>query len=136
MTYEDIIKAKEKCYELIKILEDDNLLKIFKYYKGDIGPLINTKCRKDMTCGDIDCVQYDYKKKIFRIIECKRSLENSKKSQNDLLELFTQIKIEGYKVGIYKIIGDPPYAKAQIINIATKKIFDVDHNQLINFLNL
>ena len=136
MEYNEIIKSKEKCYEIIKFLEDENLLKIFRYYKGDLLPLINSKCRKTMTCGDIDCFQYDYVKKIFRIIECKRVNETQKQSQNNFLNFATNIKIEGYKTEVYKIIGDPPFLTAVIINMKTKEQKTVSHEDLLKFLNL
>ena len=135
MTYEEIIEAKRKCYEIIEFY-DKKLLEIFKYYKGDLLPLINCKCRKNMTCGDIDCVQWDFYKKIFRIIECKRIGERQKPSQNKLLDFFTKIKVDDYKVEIYKIIGNPPFESATIIDIKNKTQKVVDNKELLEFLNL
>ena len=133
--YEGILMAKEHCYDIIK-QENPEFLKIFKYYKGDLLPLINTKCRKNMTCGDIDCIQWDFSKKILRIIECKRSNEINKDSQNKLLNFLADIKIIGYRVEVYKIIGNPPFNSAEIIDIKNNTKKTVDNKTLIKFLNL
>ena len=133
--YLRIIEAKRKCFEIINFY-DEELLKIFKYYKGDILPLINAECRKDMTCGDKDCVQWDFNKKIYRIIESKRTKEIQKESQDRLLKFETNIQIPNYKIEVYKIIGDPPFETATIINMVNNESKIVNHNELIQFLNL
>ncbi len=136
MTYEEIIEIKSKCYRLIREKLGEDYLRIFKYYKGDLLPLINTKVRKNMTCGDIDCIQWDYYKKQLRIIESKRALEESKLSQNRLLEFLSEIKIPEYKVNVYKIIADPPFEKSKIIHIKSGIEKEFNYNELVNFLNI
>ena len=113
--YEGLLIAKDCCYEVIKKEYGQEFLNIFKYFKGDLLPLIHSKCRRNMTCGDIDCIQWDYYKKRLRIIESKRTIENNKISQNRLLEFFSQIKIDGYNIEVFKIVGDPPFKNFYII---------------------
>ena len=135
-SYEEVLTIKDRCYQIIKKYLGNEYLQVFKYYKGDLLPLINTKCRKDMTAGDKDGVQWDFNKKIYRIIESKRTNEIQKSSQDRLLKFETSIQISNYQVEVYKIIGDPPFETSTIINMANDKIQTVNHNQLIDFLNI
>ena len=136
MKYEDILTAKNSCYEIIKKNLGQKFFDIFKYYKGDLLPFINTKIRKDMTCGDIDCIQWDYNKKILRIIEGKRSREQNKNSQDKLLKFLSSIVIPEYKVSIYKAIGDPPYNNVKVFNIKTGIIKQFNQEEFIKFLEM
>ena len=135
-TYEQILEMKNKCYELIKKELGDNYLSVFKYHKGDILPLIHVKVRKDMTSGDIDGFQWDYNKNVLRFIESKRTSEINKDSQNKFLQFLSRIEIPGYKVNVYKIIGDPPFDTAKVIHVNTGLEIEFNHSQLIDFLNI
>jgi hypothetical protein len=136
MNYEEILKIKEDCYRLIKEQLGEEALRVFKYHKGDLLPLIHTEVRKNMTCGDIDCLQWDFYKNVLRIIECKRTTENNKASQDKLLEFLSNIEIPGYKIDTYKIIADPPFNVARVIHIKSglEKLYN--HEELIEFLNM
>lgn len=134
-TYEQILEMKEKCYWIIKTQLGDEYLQVFKYHKGDLLPFIHTKVRKSMTTGDMDAVQWDFYKNVFRIIECKRTTEFNKDSQNRLLEFLSKIKIPEYKFNVLKIIGDPPYDTAQVIDIRSGKDKIMTQEELIKFLN-
>ena len=136
MNYEEILEKKNKCFQLIKEKLGEDYLQVFKYYKGDLLPLIHTKVRKDMTCGDIDCIQWDYYKNNLRIIESKRTNELNKNSQNKLLEFLSEIKIPEYKVNVYKIIGDPPFEKSKVIHIKSRVEKEFNQKELIDFLNI
>jgi hypothetical protein len=135
-SYDDIIRMKQDCYEVIKKYLGEDHLRVFKYHKGDLLPLIHTDVRKNMTCGDIDAFQWDYQKRVFRIIECKRRLENNKSSQNTFLNFLSTIQIPGYTFRVLKIIGDPPFERCEVINIKTgiKKI--ITRSELIKILNM
>ena len=136
MNYNEIVEIKNKCYQIIREQLGEEYLRVFKYYKGDLLPLINTEIRKNMTCGDIDCLQWDYYKKVFRIIECKRSNENNKISQDRLLKFLSELEIPEYQFDVYKIIADPPFETARIIHIKSGIENEMNHDELIDFLNI
>ena len=107
------------------------------YYKGEIMPFININCRKDMTAGDIDCITWDFNKKIFRIIEAKRPSENQKESQHKMLKfLQDNINIEGYKFDVYKITGDAPFDSVQIYSFRNNNFLSTNFVGLKLFLEM
>lgn len=110
------------------------------YYKGEILPFININCRKDMTTGDIDGFQWDYKRKILRFIESKRSNEDQKNSQSTLLSWMQRnimIRDKEYSFEIYKIKGDPPYDKSNIYSYTQNVwIWNATFDQLKRFLDM
>ncbi len=136
MEYEKILKMKQECFDLISSQLGEEYLSVFKYYKGDLLPFINTKIRKNMTCGDLDSVQWDFYKGIFRIIECKRTGERNKESQDRLLEFLSKIEVSGYRFDVYKIVGDPPYTSCWIQNMKTKEVKEFAQDELTKWLNM
>jgi hypothetical protein len=122
----------EECYRMfVKARQTLN------YYKGEIMPFINMNCRKDMTAGDIDCIIWDFYKKILRIVEAKKSNEYQKNSQHRLLKFLQEnVKIEGYEFDVYKIIGDAPYDFVQIFSFKNEKYIVTNFNGLKRFLEM
>lgn len=112
--------------------------KLMNYYKGEVLPFVNKMCRKDMTSGDIDGFIWDYKRKVYIVIEQKRSQEKHKDSQHLHLQfmqamldalLYTE-RFGSYKFYVFKIIGDPPFNNCIVHNIATDEKKDVNQEQL------
>lgn len=118
------------------------------YYKGEVLPFINKICRKDMTSGDIDGFVYDYKKKIYMLLEQKWCREESKGTQDNhlrfLVALLNEAKkgefFKNWKLGVYKIIGDPPFTNCTIKQFAVKaqddRIIRISRTELEGFFNL
>lgn len=114
------------------------------YYKGEILPFVNKLCRKSMTSGDIDGFVWDYRKKIYIVIEQKWSAERQKESQDLHLEFISAILNEAKKQPrfadwyfyVFKIVGDPPFHTAHVINIATKETKKIDRRNLIHLLEM
>lgn len=118
--------------------------KNINYYKGEILPFINKLCRKNMTSGDIDGFVWDYNKKTYIAIEQKWSNENNKKSQDLHLKFLSAIFAEvvkcerfcDYKFYVLKIIGDPPFEKCKIINIADDSEKIIDRQSLVDLFEM
>ncbi len=118
------------------------------YYKGEVLPFINKICRKDMTSGDVDGFIYDYKKKIYMVLEQKWVREESKGSQDNHLRFLAAILNEAtkgaqfreWKMGVYKIIGDPPFTTCKVQQFAVKpqddRIIQIARTELQGFFNL
>ena len=114
------------------------------YYKGEILPFVNKLCRRNMTSGDIDGFVWDYKKKIYIVIEQKWSTERQKDSQDLHLEFINAILNEAKKQErfadwsfyVFKIVGDPPFHTAHVINIDTKETRKIDRRNLIHLLEM
>jgi hypothetical protein len=112
--------------------------KMMNYYKGEVLPFVNKMCRKDMTSGDIDGFIWDYYRKVYIVIEQKRSLEKHKDSQHKHLqflqamhdELIYTERFAAWKFYVFKIIGDPPFHNCIVHNIATDEKKDVNQEQL------
>lgn len=118
--------------------------KKINYYKGDVLPFIHKCCRKDMTTGDIDGFIFDYKRKIYYVLEQKWTKEKHKESQDihlqflvTLLDLASESeRFSGWTFGVYKIIGNPPFANVRIIDFRTHECKTIDRNQFVKFLEL
>lgn len=114
------------------------------YYKGEVLPFIHKICRKDMTSGDIDGFVWDYKKKIYLLIEQKRTREKHKNTQDLHLKfidtIFQEMKFSkrfyDYRFYVLKIIGDPPFNTATVINMSTCETKKIDQKGLINLLEM
>lgn len=138
MTYKEILKIKDECYDCIKKQLGEQHLSVFKYHKGDILPLIHAEVRKDMTCGDIDGFQWDFQKKTLRFIESKRTNENTKESQTRFLKFFANnVQIPVYKFNVYKIISDPPFDKATVVDMKSNLLHEFNnHESFVDWLNV
>ena len=93
LSYDDVLRIKEECYQVIEKYYGKNYLAVFRYFKGDLGCFVNKNIRRNMTTGDIDFIQWDYSisKKILRIIECKKINEYQKESQDKLLDFLSKL---------------------------------------------
>ncbi len=95
------------------------------YYGSDYNKFLRECCRKNMTVINIDCLQWDYKKGILRIVESKHWGERTKKLQREVLNLLSVVL--GYcnsvarrmKFQVYIVIGNPPYKKIRVENLIT-----------------
>jgi hypothetical protein len=118
---------------------DSEFKKKRNYYKGRLNPFVRFVCRPDMTTGDIDFIQWDFKKNKLRIIECKTCNENQKESQNKLLDFLAsnlELKNKEYKLEIFKMIGDEPFEIVKLINLQTKEIINYNQEEFIKFINM
>lgn len=112
--------------------------KMMHYYKGEVLPFVNKMCRKDMTSGDIDGFIWDFKRKIYIVIEQKRPQERQKNSQHLHLQFLHAIfnealntdRFRSYKFYVFKVIGDPPFHNCIVHNIATNEKKNVNQDQL------
>ncbi len=114
------------------------------YYKGEVLPFIHKVCRKDMTSGDIDGFVWDYRKKIYLLIEQKRTKERHKDSQDLHLKfieaIFSEMKhserFSNYKFYVLKIVGDPPFRTSTVINISDNMVKEIDQYTLKDLLEM
>lgn len=119
-----------------------------KYYKGEVLPFINKICRKNMTSGDIDGFIFDYKKKTYMVLEQKWCSEQSRESQDMHLRFLAVIldeakkvqRFNDWKMGVYKIIGDPPFNTCTVKQFGLKEEDDqeirIERLELESFFNL
>jgi len=114
------------------------------YYKGEILPFVNKLCRKNMTSGDIDGFLWDYKKKIYIVIEQKHIREKHSQSQDLHLQFINAIlksaaetdRFCDWTFYVFKIVGNPPFNECVIHNIDTSESKKVNRKQLIDILEM
>lgn len=98
-----------------------------RYYGSDYNKYINTECRKDMTVMNIDCLQWDFKLSILRIVESKHVNEYINKDSfqfkalNFIATIFEWLNkiAKRYTFQIYLVVGSPPYQKLMVENLLT-----------------
>lgn len=124
--------------------------KSINYFKGEVLPFVHLCCRKDMTSGDIDGFVWDFKRKIYRVFEQKWATENQKKSQHMHLAFLAEVlaiaraseRFAGWEMGVYKIIGDPPFIKSTVeqISVRDRHVFSkkkvATRVELMEFMNM
>jgi len=114
------------------------------YYKGEILPFVNKLCRKNMTSGDIDGFLWDYKKKIYIVIEQKHIREKHSQSQDLHLQFINAIlksaaetdRFCDWTFYVFKIVGNPPFNESVIHNIDTSESKKINRKQLIDILEM
>lgn len=135
----DELKRKNKQLSLENV-ELNKRLKDCTYYGSPLNKLVDEECTRNMTAMNIDLIMYEKNKKIIRIIESKHENEHMGYAQRRLLMLLsifekTIKQYLDYNFEIYTIRGNPPYNSVSIQKMKEDIIIDVNHNELINFLN-
>jgi len=111
-----------------------------RYYGSDLNKMIDKECTRFMTVMNIDLIMYEKYSKSIRIIESKHSHEKMRNPQYNLLMIlstFEKILKQNtdYSFEVFTIYGDPPYKTAWIKKMNKNLSIEVNHNELINFLN-
>ena len=105
------------------------------YYGSDLNRLIDERCTRKMTCNNLDCVLVKVSQRKIRFIESKHINEGSKKGQQLLLDLLSQMNLNGWGIESYLVRGEYPYETASVLNIKTKETRIMNQQQLILWLN-
>lgn len=111
-----------------------------RFYGSDLNRMIDKECTRFMTVMNIDLIMYEKYSKSIRIIESKHSHEKMRSPQYNLLMIlstFEKILKQNtdYSFEVFTIYGDPPYKTAWIKKMNKNLSIEVNHNELINFLN-
>lgn len=117
-----------------------------RYYGSDLNKYIHEELTNEMTCINVDCLQYKRAARTLRTIESKHDCEDMKYGQKEalnLLGLFSNIinrstKIHGYKYYAYKATGNYPYETngLSVINLADNErrtLFGQDVRDFLEF---
>ena len=97
-----------------------------------------------MTSGDIDGFIWDYRKKIYIVIEQKHIREKHSQSQDLHLQFINAIlksaaetdRFCDWTFYVFKIVGNPPFNESVIHNIDTSESKKVNRKQLIDILEM
>lgn len=131
-------RKKEICDPEVQKIIDSNQP---GYFNGNLGLLIHYCCKKKLTAMDIDTLIWykSIKKKMLYFIEQKTMNELCKSIQNDLFnEMQQNMTMEGYYLGFFYIIGNPPYDDnlTLVINKKDDRIATISFDELVQFLNM
>lgn len=147
----DRYEYRDFVYQQIRSIADNekrqrmmNIHKTQNYLKGEVLPMVHHLCRRNMTTGDIDVVIYDYYKKVLMFCEQKQKNEQSKKSQDDLYKFLSDVfdaamttdRFKAWKMGVYKIIGSPPFDQADVFDYKTNEKTTIERDEMIRFLQI
>lgn len=113
-------------------------------YGSDYNKWLHYHCRPDMTVIDIDCVQWDYNKRILRLVESKHKDEITNRTSHQfkllrfLALMLRQLNktINTYTFELYIVTGDYPYDTLIVENLITHTKQTLTGDEVKKFTNM
>lgn len=112
----------------------------YVYYNSDLNKFIGKEIKKEMTSIDLDLLQYKKSRGIIRLAEYKHNGEKLGYQQESVLrelsKAFKFLNEHNYpmKFQCHLIRGNYPYGKIAVTDFITDKTYELDGDNVIQYL--